>query len=43
MFCVPELVFDGTEGVGSRYMFCAPGLIFGGTEGVGSRFHVLRS
>jgi hypothetical protein len=53
MFCAPRLVFDGTEGIGSRFhvlrsrgldfMFCDPGLVFGGTKGVRSRFHVLRS
>jgi hypothetical protein len=54
MFCAPELIFGGTEGVGSRFdagprasgtvfMFCAPKLVFGGTDGVGTRFHVLRS
>jgi hypothetical protein len=43
MFCVPGLVFDGTEGVSSRFIFCASGLVFNGTEGVGSRFHVLRA
>jgi hypothetical protein len=38
MFSVPELVFGGTEGVGSCFHVCAPGLVFGGTVGVGSRF-----
>jgi hypothetical protein len=53
MFCAPGLVFDGTEGIGSRFhvfrswgldlMFCDPGLIFEVTEDVWSRVHVLRS
>jgi hypothetical protein len=43
IFCDPEHVFGGTEGVGSRYHVFAPGLIFGGTEGIRSHFHVLRS
>jgi hypothetical protein len=43
MFCASELVFGGTDGVGSRFHVFAPGHIFGGAEGVGSRFHVLCS
>jgi hypothetical protein len=43
MFCAPGLVFDGAEGVWSRFHFCALGLIFIVTEGVPSRFHVSRS
>jgi hypothetical protein len=43
MFCSPGLVFDGAEGVGSRFHFCALGLVFIGNKGVPSRFHVSRS
>jgi hypothetical protein len=43
MFCASELVFDGTDGVGSRFHVFTPGHVFGGAEGVRSRFHVLRS
>jgi hypothetical protein len=43
MFCVPGLIFGGTDGVGFRFHFFSPGLIFGGTKGVGSCFHVLRA
>jgi hypothetical protein len=37
MFCAPGLIFDGTEGVESRFNVCAPGIIFGSAKGVGSR------
>jgi hypothetical protein len=30
MFCAPELIFDGTEGVGSRFHVLRAGIIFGG-------------
>jgi hypothetical protein len=40
MFCAPEHVFGGTEGVGSRFHVCSPSHVFSGTEGVGSRFNV---
>jgi hypothetical protein len=43
MFYVPGIIFDGTEGVGSRFNVLRSRLIFGGTVGVGSRFHVLRA
>jgi hypothetical protein len=43
MFCAPELIFGGPEGVGSLFMFCAPGLVFGGTVGIRPRFQVLRA
>jgi hypothetical protein len=43
MFCVPSLVFGGTEGVGSRFHVLCAGLIFGETEVVRFSFHVLRS
>jgi hypothetical protein len=43
IFFAPGLVFDGTEGVGSRFQFCAPRHVFNGTEGVGSRYQVLRA
>jgi hypothetical protein len=53
IFCAPEPIFDGTEGIGSSFhvlkvsglvfILCALGPIFGGGEGVRSRFHVLRS
>jgi hypothetical protein len=55
IFCAPELIFDGTEAVGSQtrfrryrasnpdFMFRFPGLVFGGIGVLGSRFHVLRS
>jgi hypothetical protein len=42
LFCAPGLVFDGSEGVRSRFHVLCPELIFGGTEGVGFRFNVLR-
>jgi hypothetical protein len=42
MFCAPVLVFNGTEGVGSRFHVLLSGLVFSGTEDVRSRFHVLR-
>jgi hypothetical protein len=43
MFCVPGLIFGGTEVIGSHFHVCASGHVFSGTEGVGSRFHVLRT
>jgi hypothetical protein len=43
MFCLPRLVFGGTEGVGSRLHILRAGLFFGSTEGVDCLFHVLRS
>jgi hypothetical protein len=43
MFCVPVLIFDGTEGVGFHFHVFSPGHVFGGAEGVGSSFHGLRS
>jgi hypothetical protein len=43
MFCAPELVFGGTEGVGSRFLVLHARLVFGGAEFVGCRFHVLCS
>jgi hypothetical protein len=42
MFCVPILVFDGTEGVGSHFHVLR-GLVIGDTEVVGSCFNVLRA
>jgi hypothetical protein len=42
MFCVPILIFDGAEGVGSRFHVFAAGHVFGGSEGFVSRFLVLR-
>jgi hypothetical protein len=41
MFCAPVLVFDSTEGVGSRFHVLRAGLVFGGIGGDVSRFHVL--
>jgi hypothetical protein len=43
MFCAPGLVFDGSEGFGSRFHVLRARTYFGGKEGFGSRFHVLRS
>jgi hypothetical protein len=43
MFCAPELVFYGTECVGSCFQVFRAVLNISGTEGVRSRFHVLRS
>jgi hypothetical protein len=43
MFCPPELVFGGTEGVRSRFHVFVTGHIFGGVEGVRTRFHILPS
>jgi hypothetical protein len=43
MFCVPGLVFCGTEGVGSRFNVLHARNSFGGTEGVRSHFNVLRT
>jgi hypothetical protein len=43
IFCVPTLIFGGTERVGSRFHVLRSGLMFGGTMGVGFRFHVFRS
>jgi hypothetical protein len=43
MFCVPQHVFNGVKGVGSRFHFLRPRLVFGGSEGVGSRYHVLHA
>jgi hypothetical protein len=43
MFCAPGHVFDGTEGVGSRFHVLRSRTRFDGTEGVGFRFHILRS
>jgi hypothetical protein len=53
MFCAPEPIFSGTEGVGSILhvlwtsgrvcLICATEPVFDGTEDVGSSFHVLRS
>jgi hypothetical protein len=40
-FCDPELIFDGTDGVGYLFMFCAPRLFLGSTVGVGSHYYVL--
>jgi hypothetical protein len=40
LFCVPGLIFGGTEVSDSIFMFTTPGHVFGGAEGVGSRFHV---
>jgi hypothetical protein len=42
MFRAPGLVYDGTEGAGSRFHVFATGPVLGGTEGVGSRFQVFR-
>jgi hypothetical protein len=42
MFCTPEFIFGGTDGVGYRFQVFAPGHVFGDAEGVRSRFHVLR-
>jgi hypothetical protein len=42
MFCDPGVVFDGTEGVRSRFRVFALGHVFGGAGGVGSCFQVLR-
>jgi hypothetical protein len=41
MFCAPELIFGGTEGVQSFFMFFALKHVFSGPECVGSHFHVL--
>jgi hypothetical protein len=41
LFCATELVFDGTEGVGSSFHVLRYGLIFGGTGGIRPRFQVL--
>jgi hypothetical protein len=47
MFCVPGLIFDSTEDVGSHLLWAIPGLIpglvLGRYLGLGSSFHVLRS
>jgi hypothetical protein len=43
IFCAPELVIDGTEGVGSRFHVLRYRTRFGHTEGVEYRFHLLRS
>jgi hypothetical protein len=43
MFCVPVLIFGGTEGVGTRFLALCAQTHFGGTEGVGAHFHVLRT
>jgi hypothetical protein len=43
MFCAPELVFGGTDDVGSRDHIFAPEHVFGGAVGVGSRSVVLRA
>jgi hypothetical protein len=43
MFWALEIVFGGTECIGSVFMICDLGLVFGGTEGVGSCFHVLHA
>jgi hypothetical protein len=43
MFSPPELIFGGTEGIGSSFYVLRSRLVFGGTVGVGTRFHVLRS
>jgi hypothetical protein len=42
MFYPTKLIFNCTEGVGSRFHDCAPGLVFGSTEGLWCHFHVLR-
>jgi hypothetical protein len=41
MFCAPELVFDGTEGVRTRFNILRSRTHFRRTEGVGSYFHIL--
>jgi hypothetical protein len=41
MFCVPELIFGGTEDVVSRFLVLCSRARLRRTEGVGSRFHVL--
>jgi hypothetical protein len=43
MFCAPELIFGGTEGIRSRFQICAPEFDFVGAEFVVFLFHVLRS
>jgi hypothetical protein len=43
MFCAPELIFGGTEGVGSSFHVLHSGLVFGGTVGIRPRFQVLRA
>jgi hypothetical protein len=43
MYCAPELIFDGSEGVGSRFHVLRPGPVFGDAGGVGSCFLVLRA
>jgi hypothetical protein len=43
MYCVPILVFGGSEGIGSRFnVLRSLTHVFGGSEGVGSHFHFLR-
>jgi hypothetical protein len=42
-FCAPELLFDGTEGVGCCFHVLRARNRFRRTEGIGSRFYVLRS
>jgi hypothetical protein len=43
MLCAPELVFGGTDGVGSLFHVFTLGHVFGGAEGVRRRFYVLCS
>jgi hypothetical protein len=38
MFFTPELIFGGTDGIGSHFHFFASELVFDDTEGVGSCF-----
>jgi hypothetical protein len=43
MFCAPEHVFGGTEGVGARFQVLRSQTLFGCTVGVRYRLKVLRS
>jgi hypothetical protein len=43
MFCAPELIFGGTEGVGSSFHVLRSGLVFGGTVVIRPRFQVVRA
>jgi hypothetical protein len=43
MFCAPEIIFGGSEGVGSRFHVLRSRTRFRRYRGVGSRYHVLRS
>jgi hypothetical protein len=43
MFCAPRLVFDGSEGFGSRFNVLRAQTCFADKDGFGSRFQVLCS